>query len=226
MPALYHIANTLVLPPAMFFAWNFYKFRKSDIDFGKFRISIFLICLTATTTTLQFIFPVIISALDRNKDALLSGQAWRLITPLFIQPGGLWQCFFNSLFFIMFLPLAEYLYGRWVVLIYFGAGLLGQIVLFCWGTGLRGGSSTALYGLMGALFMYIILNRPAFPRLYILIPVAGFTGAVLLCFFKDGHAPPLLFAGVLALALHRYARVIPGNKEFYKAAVHNKAHTL
>jgi hypothetical protein len=29
MILLYHIANTLVLPPAMFFAWNFYKFRKA-----------------------------------------------------------------------------------------------------------------------------------------------------------------------------------------------------
>lgn len=216
MPILYHIANSLVLPPAMFFAYNFYKFRKSDIDFTKFRITICIVSLTLAVSTIQFIFPAIIPVLDRNKEALLSGQAWRLISPLFIQPGGLWQCFFNGLFFIMFLPLGEYLYGRRILLLYFGTGIIGQLILFYWGTGLRGGSSTSLYGVMGAFFMYIVLNRAAFPRAYIIIPIAGFTGAVMLCFFKDGHAPPLLFAGVLALALRRHTRTIPGNKEFYK----------
>lgn len=56
-----------------------------------------------------------------------------------------------------------------------------------------GGSSTALFGVMGALFMYILFNRKIFPKGYILIPLSGFMGAVVLFFFEDGHSP--LFIG-------------------------------
>ncbi len=214
MNIIYYIANGLVLPPAMFFAYNFYKFRGSEIQYRKLWISITLISLTVVITSLKFVFPEIIGALERNKEALLAGEVWRLVSPLFIQPLGLWQCLFNGLFFIMFLPVGEYLYGRSILLIYFGAGLTGQLVNIYWNAVLRGGSSTALYGLMGALFMYILLNRTSFPRAYILIPIAGLIGATVLCFFKDGHAPSLLLGAVLGLALRRKTRVIPGNKEF------------
>jgi membrane associated rhomboid family serine protease len=206
MKIIYYIANGLVLPPGMFFAYNFYKFRGKEINFRKLWISISIISLTFIVTSLQFVFPEIINALDRNKDALLSGEVWRLISPLFIQPMGIGQCLFNGLFFVAFLPIAEYLYGRRVLLIYFGAGLAGQIVNFYWNASGRGGSSTALYGTMGSLLMYILLNRNTFPRGYILIPVAGFLGATILCFFEDGHAPALLVGGVLSLALHRNSK--------------------
>jgi membrane associated rhomboid family serine protease len=207
MKIIYYIANGLVLPPAMFFAYNFYKFRGKEIDFRRLWISITIISLTFIVTSLQFVFPEIITALDRNKDALLSGEVWRLISPLFIQPIGISQCLFNGVFFAAFLPIGEYLYGRSIMLIYFGAGLTGQIVNFYWNAG-RGGSSTALYGVMGSLFMYILLNRKTFPRGYILIPIAGFFGATVLCFFKDGHAPSLLVGGILSLVHHRKSRVI------------------
>ena len=207
MKIIYYIANGLVLPPAMFFAYNFYKFRGKEIDFRRLWISITIISLTFIVTSLQFVFPEIITALDRNKDALLSGEVWRLISPLFIQPIGISQCLFNGVFFVAFLPIGEYLYGRSIMLIYFGAGLTGQIVNFYWNAG-RGGSSTALYGVMGSLFMYILLNRRTFPRGYILIPIAGFFGATVLCFFKDGHAPSLLVGGILSLVHHRKSRVI------------------
>lgn len=211
MKIIYYIANLLVLPPGMFFAYNFYKFRGKEINFRRLWISISIISLTFIVTSLQFVFPEIINALDRNKDALLSGEVWRLISPLFIQPMGIGQCLFNGLFFVAFLPIAEHFYGRRVVLIYFGAGLAGQIVNFYWNAG-RGGSSTALYGTMGSLLMYILLNRKTFPRGYILIPMAGFLGATVLCFFKDGHAPSLLVGGILSLALHRNSRVISNQK--------------
>ena len=216
MNSIYYISNGFVLPPAMFFAYNFYKFRGSAISYRSLWVSISLISLTFIVTSLQFVFPAIIPVLDRNKEALLSGEVWRLISPLLIQPLGVWQCLFNGLFFIAFLPVGEYLYGRSILLIYLVTGLTGQIVNIYWNAMLRGGSSTALYGVIGALFMYILLNRKVFPRAYILIPAAGFSGAIVLCFYKDGHAPSLLVGGVLGLALRRNSRVIPGNKEFAK----------
>jgi hypothetical protein len=200
MTILSYIANGLIMPPAMFFMGNFYRFRGKEINYRGLSVSITIIAVTALVTGLQFIFPEIIAALDRNKDGLLSGEIWRLITPLFIQPYGLWQCLFNGIFFISFLPIAEHFYGRRVLLIYFGAGLAGQIVNYYWNRG-GGGSSTALYGVMGSLYMYILLNRKNFPKGYIWLSIAGFLGAITLCFFKDGHAPALLVGGALSLAL-------------------------
>ena len=207
MSIIFYIANGMVMPPAAFFAGNFYKFKGNEIKFRQLWISIGLLSLTVIVTSLQFVFPEIITALDRNRHALLSGEVWRLITPLFIQPMGIWQCVFNGLFFISFVPIAEHLYGRSVMLIYFGTGIVGQMVNFYWETtpgGLstgRGGSSTALYGVIGSLFMYIMINRKTFPKGYILIPIAGFLGATVLVFFEDGHAPSLLVGGMLGLIL-------------------------
>ncbi|THU38308.1 rhomboid family intramembrane serine protease [Niastella caeni] len=198
MKILFYIANGFVMPPAMFFMYNFYKFRGREINFTKLPISIIIISFTAVITSLQFVFPEIITALERNKEALLSGEIWRLITPLFIQPMGLWQCLFNGIFIIVFLPLAEHFYGRYLIIIYLGAGLAGQIVNYYWSAKISGGSSTAIYGVIGSLFMYILLNRKAFPTGYIFLPIAGFLGAIVLCFFKDGHAPALLVGGALS----------------------------
>ena len=204
----------MVLPPAMFFAWNFYKFKGNEIEFRRLWISMCILSLTVIVTSLQFVFPGIITALNRNLHALLSGELWRLITPLFIQPMGIWQCVFNGLFFISFVPVAEHLYGRSVMLIYFGTGIIGTMVNFYWETtpgGLPmsgGGSSTALYGVIGSLVMYIMINRKLFPMGYILIPIAVFLGATLLIFFEDGHAPPLLVGGMLGLLLRRKTQQI------------------
>jgi len=188
------------MPPAMAFAINFYKLRGAEINYHKLSISIVIIALTVLVTSVQFLFPELIIVLERNKDALLSGEIWRLITPLFIQPQGLWQCLFNGIFFIAFLPVAEHLYGRRVLVIYFGSGLAGQIVNYIWNRG-GGGSSTALYGVIGSLFVYILLHRKAFPQAYFFLSIGGFLGAIILCFFKDGHAPALLVGGGLSLAL-------------------------
>jgi membrane associated rhomboid family serine protease len=214
MNIIFHIANGMVLPPAMFFAWNFYKFKGNEIKFRRLWVSMAILSLTVIATSLQFVFPEIITALNRSRQGILSGELWRLVTPLFIQPMGIWQCFFNGLFFISFVPIAEHLYGRSVMLIYFGIGAIGQLIIIYWETtpgGLPtagGGSSTALYALMGALIMYTMINRKIFPNGYILIPIAGFLGATILIFFEDGHAPVLLLGGIYGLLSRRKSRQI------------------
>jgi hypothetical protein len=207
MNIIFYIANGLVMPPAMFFAINFYKFKGSEIKFKQLKISICILAVTVLVTSLQFVFPEIIIAFERNRHALLAGEVWRLITPLFVQPMGIFQCMFNGLFFVAFVPTAEHLYGRSLLFIYFGTGLIGQICNYYWETtpgGLRtgtGGSSTALFGAIGSLLMYIVLSRKVFPKGYILIPIAGFLGAVVLVFFEDAHASSLLVGGALGLIL-------------------------
>jgi hypothetical protein len=202
MKILFYVANGFIMPPAMFLMGNFYRFRLGEFHFRKLPISIAIISVTAVVTSLQFVFPEIIPALDRNKEALLSGEAWRLVTPLFIQPYGFWQCIINGIFFFCFLPIAELFYSRALVIIYFVAGVGGQLANYYWERG-GGGSSTAIYGVMGSLYIYVLMNSRAFPKGYIFLSVAGFSGATVLCFFQDGHAPALLIGGAVALALQR-----------------------
>jgi hypothetical protein len=213
MDALFFIVNGLVMPPAISFAYNYYKFHGKEISYSALWISMSLLAITATVSTLQFIFPEIIPALNRNGDALRAGEYWRLMTPLFIQPAGIWHCVINAVLFCFFIPIAEHFYGRGLLLIYFGAGLVGQLAILYWDTtpgGIPttgGGSSPGIYGTMGALFTYILLKRATFPKGYIWLSIAGFLGAAILISYEDGHAPSLLAGGVLAFMLFQISRL-------------------
>lgn len=212
MKYLFHLANGMVLPPAMFFAWNYYRYHSREIAFKRLRLSMALFVLTAVVTGLQFFFPEIMPLLGRNREAIAAGEWWRLITCLLIQPMGIWQCLFNGLFFVSFVPLAEHLYGRLMLLPYFGASLLAQLAILYWETtpgGLTtagGGSSTAIYAVMGSLLIYMIIHRNNFPSGYRLIPMAAFPGACLLLLFEDGHAPALLLGGLMGFFLLGYRK--------------------
>lgn len=214
MHYIFYLANGLVLPPAMHFAWNYYRFKGKEIKFGSLWMSAMLLGVTVIITSLQFAFHEIITVLNRDRESILSGELWRLITPLFIQPMGIGQCFFNALFFISFVPIAEHLYGYRILLIYFGASLISQMVILYWETtqgGLPtagGGASTAIYAVMGALYMYVLLNRKTFPGGYFLIPLAGFIGAATLILFEDGHGSSVLLGAFFGILLHRKSKPI------------------
>ena len=71
MSIIFYIVNGMVMPPAMFFAWNFYKYKGNEIKFRKLWISIGIFSLTFIVTSLQFIFPEIVPAL--NRDSFIRG---------------------------------------------------------------------------------------------------------------------------------------------------------
>jgi len=191
------IANGVTMTSAMVCTAYFYKFYWRSSDYRKILISMVLIGLTAIITGLQFVFPEILTALSRNKEALLDGEWWRMVTPLFVQPHGFWQCVFNGAFMLTFLPVAEKVYGKRLLALYFIPGIVGQAFNYIWGRE-GGGSSTAIYGVMGALLMYVCRHRNEFPRQYFPFAIAGLCGAVALCFVRDGHAPGLLTGALLA----------------------------
>jgi membrane associated rhomboid family serine protease len=200
MNYILYIANGITMTSTMFCMGYLYQVRWRESVYGKPVLSIMLIVITAVITTLQFLFPDILPVLTRNKEALLSGEWWRLITPLFVQPYGLWQCFFNGCFMIVFLPIAEKLYGKKILLLYFIAGLVGQLFNYLWDRG-GGGSSTAIYGVMGSLLIYMYCYRKEFPWPYFALSIAGICGAIVLFFVKDGHAPGLLTGALLGALL-------------------------
>lgn len=157
---------------------------------------------TLAVTVAQFIWPVVLPALRRDAAALADGEWWRLISPLFVQPYGIYQCLFNGLFLVVFLPIAERLYGRGVWAIYFVSGIVGQAVNYQWSPD-GGGTSTAAFGLMGALQVYLFRRRSGIPAGYLVLPALALTGSVLMCFIHDGHGPGFL-AGALVGFLLRH----------------------
>ena len=86
----------------------------------------------------------------------------------------------------MFLPLAEKLYGRGVLVLYFTAGILVQIERYTWEpTG--GGSSGAAFGVIGSLYLYILRYRRTLPVPVLALSIAGLCAGVVLCVARDGH---------------------------------------
>lgn len=149
-------------------------------------ISICVIGVTALISGLQFAYPELLAALRRDPDAVRSGELWRFVTALFVQPGGISQCIANGFLILAFVPAAERLYGKHVLVIYFASGLVGQIVNYLWDSG-SGGSSTAIFGVMGSLLVYIIRNRKELLLPFAFIASAGLLTCIVMLLSRDGH---------------------------------------
>jgi rhomboid protease GluP len=160
-------------------------------------IAIAIIGLTAVITGLQFIFPEVLTAFRRNRGALLAGEWWRIVTPLFVQAYGWWHACVNGVAAVGLFPLAERLYGKRLLLLYFVPGVFGEIFAYLWSpTG--AGSSLGIAGVMGGLFAYTFLRRQVVPRSSRLFAMCGIAGAVVQCLARDIHGPPILLGVLLA----------------------------
>ena len=160
-------------------------------------VSALIIGTTALITGLQFIFPEILSAFRRNSEALLAGEWWRMVTPLFVQSNGLRQCIGNGVAAIVFLPLAERLYGNRLWALYFVPGVTGEAFAYAWGLD-GAGSSLGIAGVMGSLFVFVFLRRRELPGPVQVAAIFGFTAAVASCFGRNTHGPSLLIGMLLA----------------------------
>jgi membrane associated rhomboid family serine protease len=113
----------------------------------------------------------------------------------------------------MLLPMAERLYGgRGLLVVYVGAGLAGQAASAWWDpTG--GGSSPAIFGVIGALLAYVVrhglgwpassASLPAIGTPFVVIAGLGLLAGPLLALFRDGHGPGLIAGALLSLLLLR-----------------------
>jgi rhomboid protease GluP len=174
-----------------------YKYRWRDLETRALVASIVIVVVTVLTYGLQLAYPQVLQALRLDVEALKAGQWWRLISPLFVQPYGSFQFLFNMLFLIVFLPMGERLYGNKIWLLYFIPGVVGQLVNCMWRPG-GGGSSTAIFGVMGSVLMYVWLHRQSAPKQYGVFAILGLCGAVVMLFTQDGHGPGLLTGAAIA----------------------------
>jgi rhomboid protease GluP len=177
-----------------------YKYRWRQMKARPLVATAILITLIALMYGLQLTYPALVAVLGRDVSALKQGEVWRMVTPLFIQSQGAGQFIFNMLFLITFLPMAERLFGAKVWALYFVPGVVGEIVNYAWDPH-GGGSSPAIFGVMGSLLMYVWLRRRDAPKQYGWFALAGMCGAIVMCFTRDGHGPSLLTGAALAAAI-------------------------
>jgi membrane associated rhomboid family serine protease len=93
------------------------------------------------------------------------GQQWRLFTEIFLHFGIL-HITFNMIVLWQIGPLVERLFGNFCFLvIYLLAGLCGSLLSeLTHPMSVAGGASGAIFGLFGALFGFLIVQRGAIPR--------------------------------------------------------------
>lgn len=98
----------------------------------------------------------------KENNLIIQGQLWRLFTPMFLHASIL-HIGFNmyALFYIG--PTLERFYGRWRYLgLYLLSGFAGNVISFMFSPYPALGSSTAIFGLLGAEGVLLYQNREIF----------------------------------------------------------------
>lgn len=163
-------------------------------------ITLVLIAVTASITALQFSHPELLELFRRNPEALRSGELWRVLTPMFVQPGGVSQSVANALLLGAFMWMVERLYGWGLVIVYLGTGIAVQLPLYFW-LPYGGGSSSAAFGLIGALFFFLLRERRQALLPFVVLPLVGFLAGITLALFRDGHGAGMLIGAAIAAGL-------------------------
>lgn len=104
--------------------------------------------------------PAAIGVKDNN--LIMQGQVWRLLTPIFLH-GSILHIGFNmyALFYIG--PTLERFYGRWRYLgLFILSGFAGNVISFMFSPYQSLGSSTSIFGLLGAEGVLLYQNREIF----------------------------------------------------------------
>jgi rhomboid protease GluP len=95
-------------------------------------------------------------------DAIIAGEYWRILTPVFLH-ASLWHILFNMYALFNIGPVVEQFYGRTrYLLLYFISGVAGNVVSFYLSPNPSVGASTALFGLVAAQGVFVFRNRQFF----------------------------------------------------------------
>ncbi len=95
--------------------------------------TILLALAIAVSSTLQFFFPSMLSALQRDYAQILRGEWWRIVTALFVQDGGVSGAVFNVLSLLLIGRMAEQLWGgKRMIIVFFAGAIIGELAGFAW----------------------------------------------------------------------------------------------
>ena len=164
-------------------------------------LTVALTALTGTVSVAGLISPAVLGTLERTP-AALHGEAWRWVTSLLVQDGGVLGTASNLIFLALLGAAAEQVAGRMTIaLCYLTAGLTGQAAGVLWQP-VGAGNSVAVCGLAGLTAWS--LRHEGMPG-WAGPAVALWLGALLATWWS-----PLFVVGVLGTALDRaFARTRP-----------------
>ena len=144
-----------------------------------------LLVVIAVFTGFQLFFPSLLPALERDAVRIRAGEWWRLVTPLFVQDGGLQGGVFNLVSLLLMGSVAERLWGsrRWLF-IFFACGILSEALACAWQP-VGAGNSVANFGLAASVAVRC-LTRTAVWTIHLAAAVCLLAGVVLFL-LKDIH---------------------------------------
>ena len=91
--------------------------------------------------------------------AIADGEWWRLVLPIFMHIGW-FHLLTNSIGLLIFGSMAERIFGSFAYLaIYLVSGIVGNVTSFVMTPALGAGASGAVFGVIGAFGVYLLLNR-------------------------------------------------------------------
>jgi len=115
--------------------------------------------VTALFGIAQLIFPSVLTALERDGDKLRDGEVWRIVTPLFVQDGGGAGLIFNLAAMALLSVPFVLLFGnrRWLLL-YFGTGIVTEIIAYTLIDQGSAGNSIANFGVAAGLAFISLIS--------------------------------------------------------------------
>jgi len=114
----------------------------------------------ATQSFFGFDYPAALGL--KVNELIIQGQIWRLFTPMFLH-GSILHIALNMYALLAFGPQLEryYGHGRYLAL-YLVSGFAGNVASFLFSSAPSLGSSTAIFGLLGAEAVFLYRNRKLF----------------------------------------------------------------
>jgi len=90
---------------------------------------------------------------------IAEGEYWRLFLPMFLHV-GFFHMLTNLFGLVIFGSMVERIFGtRNFIITYLMAGIMGNVISFLAGPNLGVGASGAVFGILGAFGVYLLLNR-------------------------------------------------------------------
>lgn len=131
------------------------------VVFSLLGVSILVFLLQLVTQSLLG-FDLILAVGMKENSLIAAGQLWRLVTPMFLH-GSIAHIAFNMYALYNLGQGLERYYGsgRFLVL-YFLSGFAGNVISFVFSPSPSVGSSTAIFGLLGAEAVFLYQNRRLF----------------------------------------------------------------
>ena len=151
-------------------------------------LMLYILAGNAIVYVMQMMFSLdLVSVLAFNRDAILAGQVWRLISFVFIPPaafsGGMWSILMAALVIFFYYSIGrqlEYAMGSFAFTMYYLLGMLGVIVA----GSIFGGSISGVYLNTSLFFAYALYFPDEMILFMFFIPIkikyiAYFSGAML-----------------------------------------------